>query len=186
VLGALRVTAVLVMGILKGTIQNDRQQEMLANAPEAEMKLTDMEYSEMRDGRRMWSLKASEARYYQESRKTLLKSVHLTFYSKNGDVGYLESEEGVLYAETKNIELWASVRVNMPHGYSFVTERALFEQSRNIIRSEEPIRLTGPEIQLEGSPWEYNFQEQKAVITGGVRATVVFMSEDNNRSVRRR
>jgi LPS export ABC transporter protein LptC len=180
---ALGVTAVLVTGILKGTAQKEQQQkDLLDDAPEAEMKLTDMEYTEMQGGRRVWSLKASEARYYQDDQKTQLKSVHLTFFFENGEEAYLESNQGVLYAGTKNIEVWDAVRAKLPRGYELATERAFYEHERKVIYSQSPIEISGSEVQINGSHWKYDIQEHKAAIEGEVRATFSFLPEDANES----
>ncbi len=177
---ALGATVVLVLGILKGTARKDQQKELVSEAPEAEMKLTDMEYTEMQGGRRLWTLKASEAEYFQDAQKTRLKAVHLTFFFENGDVAYLESKEGALYAGTKDIELWDSIKASLPKGYEFTADRAFYEHQQEVIRSDDPIRVKGEEIQMDGSRWEYKIQEQKAVVEGGVRATFMFLPEEDD------
>ena len=172
---ALGLTAVLATGVYRGNTRKEQQAERLSevrDASEAEMKLTDMEYTEMQEGRRLRSLKASEAKYFQSEQRSLLTSVHFTFYFQNGEEASLHSERGILYAGSKNIELWDSVRATLPRGFEVSTERIFYEHQRQVIFSETPIQIAGPEGQLSGGNWEYSLQERKASLKGGVKVTL--------------
>jgi LPS export ABC transporter protein LptC len=168
-------SGILVFAVWKGMMRKDGQLGQTAEPTEAEMKLTDMEYIEMQEGRRLWALKASEANYHQEDQKTLLKSVHLTFFLEDGGEAYLESRDGALYAGTKNIELWNEVRATFPMGYSLLSDRAYYEHQKSLVTSEAPIQVTGPEFVLTGQRWEYRIPERKAMVEGDVRARLVFL-----------
>lgn len=177
---ALGVSGILVVAVWKGTTRKGQLPEVVSDPTDAEMKLTDMEYIEMQEGKRLWALKASEATYFQAEQKTVLKSVHLTFFLEDGDEAYLESREGALYAGTKNIELWNEVRAIFPRGYEMSSDRAYYEHQRNLISSEVPIHVTGPEFNLSGQRWEYRIPERTALVEGSVRARVVFLPPRSN------
>jgi len=170
---ALGLSAVLLFGVWKGKTQKDHRIVPVSDASEAEMRLSDMEYTEMQDGKRLWTLKASEAKYFQDQQRTLLTAVHLTLFLEGGDEIRLESREGVLYAGTKNIELWNSVHAVLPRSYELITDRAFYEHERQAVYSETPIRLTGPDVELEGVSWEYRIPQNRAVVSNGVRATLL-------------
>jgi LPS export ABC transporter protein LptC len=171
----LGLTAVLGMGVWRGKGQKEQQATAPpSESPEPEMKLTDMEYTEMQEGRRLWSLKAAEARYFQDEQKTLLSSVFLTFFLEDGDEIHLESRKGILFAGTKNIELWDSVHAVMPKGYELSTERAFYDHEAKRIISQTIISVSGPDLRLEGQQWEYRIPEHMAVLDGGVTATLRF------------
>ena len=173
---AVGLTAVLVMGIWKGKGQKEQVVTAPSETPEPEMKLTDMDYTEMQEGRRLWTLKASEARYFQDEQKTLLTSVVLTFFMEDGKEVHLESRQGILYAGTKNIELWDSVHAEISGGYALSTERAFYEHKVKKISSETLISVSGPDLQLEGQHWEYRIPEHMGIVEGGVKATLTSLS----------
>jgi LPS export ABC transporter protein LptC len=172
---ALGLSLVLALGVWKGKTRQGERPAPESEATEAEMKLTDMEYTEMQAGRRLWTIKASEAKYFQGEQKTLLKSVLLTFFMEEGDEIRLESQQGMLYAGTKNIELWDSVHVMLPRGYELSTERAFYEHERETISSETLIRISGPDLKLKGGRWQYRIPEHKAVLEGGIEASLAFL-----------
>ncbi len=172
---ALGLTMVLVIGVWKGRTQKELQAVQTTTKSDAEMRLSDMEYTELQEGKHLWTIRAAEAKYFQEWQKTLLSSVHITFFLESGEEIQLESQEGALYAGTKNIELWGAVHAVLPRGYQMATERALYDHQKKTISSETPIRLTGPDVQLEGKLWEYRIPENKAVVEGGVQGALVFL-----------
>lgn len=171
---ALGLSLLLLQGIWKGKKQKEQQQAASVSEPvEAEMKLTDMEYTEMREGRKFWTLKALDAKYFQGDQKTGLSSVRLTFYLEGGEEIRLESREGTLHTGTKNIELWGTVQVLLPRGYLLTTEKASYEHARQVIFSDTMVRFTGPDVTVQGNRWEYRIPEHRGVLEGGVRASMV-------------
>jgi LPS export ABC transporter protein LptC len=172
---ALGLTIVLVVGVWKGKNQKELQKFETAERSDAEMRLKDMEYTELQEGKRLWTLRAAEAKYFHEEKKTFLSSVHVSFFLESGEEIRLESQEGALYAETKNMEMWGSVQAVLPRGYQLSTERAFYDFQKKAISSNTLIKLTGPDVQLEGKPWEYRIAENKAVVEGRVQGTLAFL-----------
>ena len=171
----LGLTMVLVVGIWKGRTQKEQQAVQTTAKSDAEMRLGDMEYTELQEGKHLWTIRAAEAKYFQEEQKTLLSSVRITFFLENGEEIQLGSQEGALYAGTKDIALWGSVQAVLPRGYQLSTERAFYDHQKKTISSETPVHLGGPDVQLDGKHWEYRIAENKAVVEGGVQGALVFL-----------
>jgi LPS export ABC transporter protein LptC len=169
---ALGLSAILGFGVWRARTQNVAESFPAEELSKAEMKLKDMEYTEMRDGKRLWTLKASEAQYFQDRQQTLLTTVHLTLFLQDGEV-VLQSREGMLYAGSKNIELWDSIQAVFPKGYQLSTHRAHYDHERRLIQSDTPIRLNGPDVDLEGARWEFDLVKSEGIVDGGVQASVV-------------
>lgn len=177
---ALSASAVLLMGIWKGKTQKEQQMTTVTDASEAEMKLTDMEYTEMQKGRRIWNLKAAEAKYFQDDQKTALSRVELVFFLENGEEIHLQSQHGILYAGSKDIELWGQVHAAFPQDYELTTERARYRHSDNEISSDASILVTGPDMKLAGMKWRYAIPERRAFLEGQIQATLIVDSSQEN------
>jgi len=177
---ALIASAVLVMGIWKGKAQKEQQMTTVTDASEAEMKLTDMEYTEMQKGRRIWNLKAAEAKYFQEDQKTALSRVELVFFLESGEEIHLQSQHGVLHAGSKDIELWGQVHAAFPQDYELTTEKAYYRHAENEISSDAAIMVTGPDIKLAGMKWKYAIPERRAFLEGQIQATLIVDSSQAN------
>jgi LPS export ABC transporter protein LptC len=172
---ALGLTIVLVVGVWKGKNQKELQGVETTERSDAEMRLKDMEFTELQEGKRLWTLRAAEAKYFHEEKKTLLSSVRVSFFLESGEEIRLESQEGALHAGTKNMEMWNSVQAVLPRGYQLFTERVFYDYEKKAISSNTLIKLTGPDVQLEGKLWEFRIPENKAVVEGGVQGTLAFL-----------
>jgi len=171
---ALGLTVVFIAGLWRGkSPQGERPALEESAESQAEMKLTDMEYVEIQEGRHLWTLRADEADYFQDQQKTLLKRVRLTLFLADGREVFLESDQGMLYAGTKDIELWDSVSARLPEGYRLATDRAAYHHQGQTIASSSGIHLTGPDVDLKGKEWEYRIQENRGTVAGGVKASIL-------------
>lgn len=172
---ALGLILVFIFGVWKGKSQKELQGSQTADKSDAEMKLSDMEYTELQQGKRLWTIRAAEAKYFQDDQKTLLTDVHINFFLENGEEIQLESQKGALHPGTKNIELWDAVRAVLPRGYRLSTERIAYDHLKQTIASDTRVKLAGPDVQLEGNLWEYRIPDNKAVVEGGVQGELVFL-----------
>lgn len=171
--GALVLISTLAMGVWKGKSHKGKQVGRVdEDESAAEMKLTDMEYTEMQKGRRMWTLRAAEAEYFQEDQKTALTKVRLVFFLDDGEEIHLESQHGMLYAGSKDIELWQAVHAVFPRGYELTTERAHYDHKEDLISSKTAILVTGPDLKLQGKHWKYLIPAQRAYLEGQIQATL--------------
>lgn len=168
------LTIALAAGIWGGKPQKVKEDvPKETGTPEAEMKLTDMEFTEMQQGKKFWTLRASEAKYFQGEQKTALKTVHLTFHLEKDQQIQVESERGIMYAGTKNIELRDSVRAILPDGYVMTMEKASYDHSKKLVFADVPIHISGPGVEVDGNSWEYKIPDHVASLSGGVKVSLV-------------
>jgi len=174
ILVVVALSLILAAGIWKGKSRQMKQDAQQVCPADAEMKLTDMEFTEMQEGKRYWTLCASEAKYFQDEQKTLLQTVHLTLYlDKTGEEIHLKSRDGVLHAGTKDIDLSGNIRVALPREYVLTTETAHYTNSDRIIKSDDPVHISGPGLELDGNRWKYRIADHVAKIDGKVTASLV-------------
>ncbi len=163
----------LAFGIWKGKAARTTHESQRPPVADSEMKLTEMEFTEMEQGKRFWTLHASEATYLHDQQKTILNSVHLVFYLKNGQEIQLESKKGILHAGTKKIELRDAVQVALPRGYVLTSDEADYDHQDRVITSDHPIHLSGPGAEMDGRTWSYRLKDQSGSVSGGVTASLV-------------
>ncbi|MGO9018316.1 MAG: LPS export ABC transporter periplasmic protein LptC [Syntrophobacteraceae bacterium] len=174
ILVVVALSLILAAGIWRGKSRQMQQNAQQVCPTDAEMKLTDMEFTEMQEGKRYWTLCASEAKYFQDEQKTLLQTVHLTLYlDKTGEEIHLKSRDGVLHAGTKDIDLSGNIRVALPREYVLTTETAHYTNSDRIIESDDPVHISGPGLELDGNRWKYRIADHVAKIDGKVTASLV-------------
>ncbi len=174
ILVVVALSLVLAAGIWKGKSRQMQQDAQQVCPTDAEMKLTDMEFTEMQEGKRYWTLCASEAKYFQDEQKTLLQTVHVTLYlDKTGEEIHMKSRDGVLHAGTKDIDLSGNISVALPREYVLTTETAHYTNNDRIIESDDPVHISGPGLELDGNRWKYGLADHVAKIDGKVTASLV-------------
>lgn len=168
------ISVILAAGIWRKKAQPVAEKTKHAASTGEEMKLKDMKFTEMQEGKKYWTLNASEAKYFQDDQKTLLQNVHLIFYlDKAGGELQLTSNQGVLYAGTKNIDLQGDIRVKLPRDYVVTMQTAHYSHGRKIVDSKDPVHLSGPGLTLDGGRWEYRIDDHIAEVAGKVSASLV-------------
>lgn len=168
------LSLILIAGVWKGKTRPTQQEDQQVCPTDAEMKLTDMEFTEMQEGKKFWTLCATEAKYFQDQQRTLLQAVHLTFYiEKTNEEIHVRSREGVLHAGTKDIELHGNIVADLPREYVMTTETANYSHEKRIVQSEDPIHISGPGLELDGNGWEYTIADHVAKVHSHVKATLV-------------
>jgi LPS export ABC transporter protein LptC len=140
----------------------------------AEMVLTGVEFTEIEHEQQKWTLKASQARYFQNEQKTELKDVHLVLHMKSGEEVELQSHSGILYAGSKALELIGGVQARVARSFLLTTDYAFYDHERQRISSSAGVHVEGPELLLDGAEWEYMIAEQRGKVDGGVKAKLIF------------
>jgi LPS export ABC transporter protein LptC len=139
-----------------------------------EMVLTNIEFTEIEQEKRKWTLKATQARYFQEGQKTELEDVHLVLYMSSGDEVELRSETGILHAGSKDIELVGQVHALIAHSYQVNTDYAYYNHKEQKIHSDSSIHVEGPELLLDGGRWQYQVGQQQGTVDGDIKARLIF------------
>lgn len=166
------LTAFLIYGVWRANERESGRSRSSGSLMDAAMQLSNMEYTEMEKGRRVWTLKSEKASYYQQEQKSLLSNVRMIFYLQDGREIRLSSRKGALFVATKNIELWGSVEATMPEGYSIKTEKISYQHKKGLVSSRTPTYLQGPEVTLQGNQWDYRIADESGTLDGAVRAVV--------------
>ncbi|MEJ5349632.1 MAG: LPS export ABC transporter periplasmic protein LptC [Desulfosoma sp.] len=148
------------------------EQAPVASTVDADIRLTDMDYTEVQEGKPKWRLKAQEAKYYEGEQKTLLTGVTFTLFLEDQREVLLVSDHGLLYAGRKDIELWGNVTARVPQGYEVHCDKVLYQHGAQNIESRSPVRLTGPQLDLEGRQWHYDLASSTVLVEGNVKALV--------------
>lgn len=168
------LSVALVFVLVKGKGPTAPQSVVPAVDAPAEMVLTGVEFTEIEHEQQKWTLKASQARYFQNEQKTELKDVHLVLHMKSGDEVELRSQSGILYAGSKDMELIGEVQARVAQSFQLTTDYAFYDHDQQKISSGAGVHVEGPELLLDGARWEYVIAEQRGRVDGGVKAKLIF------------
>lgn len=169
---AVGVAAVFSHAVLKTKREKSAEGNSALASVDSDIRLTDMDYTEVQQGKPLWRIKAHEAKYYEGEQKTLLTQVDLTLFLEGDREVHLVSDHGLLHTGRKDIELWGRVTARAPEGYEVQTDKVYYEHNSQQIRSLSPVRFVGPQVDLQGRQWHYDLSTSIVYVEGGVRAQV--------------
>lgn len=165
---------VLVTVYVKGREPASRVDTVPLVESPGEMVLTNIEFTEIEQEKRKWTLKATQARYFKEGQKTELEDVHLVLYMRSGDEVELRSQTGILHAGSKDMELVGQVHASVAQSYQVNTDYAYYNHKERKVYSDSGIHVEGPELFLDGGRWQFMVDQQEGVVDGGIKARIIF------------
>ena len=124
-----------------------------------------------RDGAREWTLDAESAQYQKADNKTVFKDIVATFFLKHGKSIHLNSRDGVLLTNTKDMEVWGDVVVRNGQ-YELNTDKLRYEHKTQTISTVTPVVIKGDCMEITGDNMIFNLQTEQIVVWGRVKAVL--------------
>ena len=145
-------------------------------ASDADVVIEKFHLSQSEKDKIKWELKAESAELYREKKKAVLKNIEITFRKPEGDsIGEtitLKGEEGVLNTETRDVYMKGNTRdieVTTDKGYAFTVSSLRWDEAKRSIFSDDDVKLTGPNIQVNGKGLSFNVDLQQIEILNNVK-----------------
>lgn len=116
-----------------------------------DLSLQAIDYTHSEGGVARWRLVASRAEHQAESKIMLVKDLELTFFDgKGGTLLGLQARNGRITGDYSAVEVSDNVTLTHRDGYTLQTSSLRFNQAEGIIRTEDPVRLTGRGLTMNG------------------------------------
>ena len=125
-----------------------------------------------REGRTEWSLDAGTAQYRLSEKKILLTDLFVTFFTRNDQKVYLTARHGSVMTDSHDMEAYGGVVV-YNDAYHLETEQMKYSHGLRMITSDAPVKITGPTGDLMGDSLELDLNNNRLVLRGHVRGTLV-------------
>ena len=114
-----------------------------------DMQLTGVNFTEVTQAGREWSMKADTLHYFRAKDLMVLDQVRATFQSKDGPM-HISGRKGYYNKTTKIVRLVGQVRASDPLGRRLSTEEVRFDVSTSVLQAPGYFELTGPQLNLAG------------------------------------
>jgi LPS export ABC transporter protein LptC len=162
---------------LRAQKQNEQDIARLVTdvAPEAAQRMQNFRRAKIRDGKKVWEIAARQASYSQENNEIVVEGPEVTLYVKNGDVIALRCQEGRVHLndDEEMIRMELSGDLEMRVGdFVITTPNAVYENERNAIFSDGPVRIVGQGVEVEGQGYTVDLAEKRLTLNAEVHTTV--------------
>ena len=124
-----------------------------------------------RDGVKEWMLDAESAQYEKAGSKTVFKGIRATFFLEGGRAVTVNSREGVLSTDTKDMEIWGDV-VARSGPYQLNTNRVLYDHKAQVLATKTPVVIKGGGMEITGDRMTFDLQTEHVVVQGRVEAVI--------------
>jgi LPS export ABC transporter protein LptC len=124
-----------------------------------------------RDGVKEWMLDADSAQYEKAGGKTLFKNICATFFLEGGRAVTLNSRDGVLSTDTKDMEIWGDV-VARSGSYELNTNRIRYNHKAQVLSTKTPVVIKGKGLEITGDRMSFDLQTEHVVVQGRVEAVI--------------
>jgi LPS export ABC transporter protein LptC len=140
-------------------------------APESTVgvKLEDIHYTHegSKDGIR-WTLDAQEVRISENREQFAFTTFRLKLEPPDKAPLHLEGKNGHYDKAAGRLTLSGDLRGRTEDGYTFATERIVFNQAEGQLTTEDPVQITGPMLSVEGRGLNYDVATETLEIGSAV------------------
>ncbi len=139
--------------LLYSQLEEESLPEIIEKIPEnVDLSLDRVHYSQNDNGIESWVLDADRAAYQRKESELALIGLEMTFFNagKFGDLT-LNAATGNLHQQQKTIDFQGDVQLVTTTGEQIHTETLEFDYAKKIIRSSDPVRMYGRQVDLAGT-----------------------------------
>ena len=138
------------------------------------MSMDGFKFTKSENGRVSWRMNARGAELY-ENKEAQLKDIKIVFTSPESKEATLLGEAGTMDTSNGNSSIrrvTRDVRVITSDGYLLTTDSLFFMAVERVVWTDDPFKLLGSEIYLEGVGLSANVDLRKVVVKNNVKAVL--------------
>jgi LPS export ABC transporter protein LptC len=133
--------------------------------------LKEINFTQVKDGVKLWELKAEAVEYQKDSNLVSFKKVTLIYFPKDNKPITLVGNVGKLDTRSKNVSIAGEVLISSPEGYELRVPSLEYVDERKEVQTDGLVTLNGPHLNLEGQGMIMNLESQKVKIKSKARMT---------------
>lgn len=168
----LAATAIVFIGYRRITRNPDDLLDLVKK--NADMQLSKIHQTAMKNGIREWRLDADSATLQEKEKTMLLDNPDVEFFMDDGDNVHLTADRGTIFTDSSRIQVAGQVSAST-NRYRFQTEALGYDPASRELRSETPVALTSQSYTLRADTMTMNLDTHIARFEGDVKGTI---SED--------
>ncbi len=172
--------AALLLGTMTAYWLNPPVRVSLKEAGDGEARQADsrphlkgLEYTQVQDGVKKWTLSSELATYDEKEGEVALKNVFLRFFPKGGGEITLRGKTGRYYQKEKVVFLTGNVIGQTQDGVTLKTEELKYIEKEKKVISSKRVTIAGARFIVEGIGMTVDLDKNKASLNKNVNSTFV-------------
>ena len=119
-----------------------------------------------------WSLDAKEVKFSKDRQFISFSDFRLKLEPENRPSVELEGKRGDYDKNSGEINLHGDLQGYTNNGYKIITQHILYKQKEGFLRTEEPVKITGPFFSIAGRGLYFNLEKETLRIMSGVTTSI--------------
>jgi LPS export ABC transporter protein LptC len=169
---ALAATVSVFIGYRRMTKSSDLLLDLVKK--EADMQLSKIHQTAMKNGIREWRLDAESATLLEKKKTMLLTRPDVEFFMNDGDNLHLTADQGTIATDSSHLHVTGQVSANTSL-YRFWTDSLDYDPTTKELRADTPVTISGQSFTLRADSMAMNLETSITRFEGGVEGTI---SED--------
>lgn len=158
-----------------GVVQSGVDIEPLLSAVKESTALRMQEFKrvEIRDGKKVWEVKAKEAQYYTTEQLAHVNDAEVYIYRDNGSTVHFKSNAGKLYLSGETLikaEFEGDIIVVIDNTTTLATNFAVYDALQNKLTAPGDVSISGDGFVIEGNEMDYLLNSQQFSLSHRVRS----------------
>ncbi len=128
------------------------------------MVIKGVDFTEMAQGIRQWTVKAETLSYYKATNLMIFDNVSVTFFSREGEY-HLTGNTGYYYKKLKKMKVMGEAEAKDFRGNILSAPELIYDAEAKLVSTSGPFKLTGPQLELEGSGLSIFTEEKRLLVS---------------------
>ena len=145
VLIAILITAVVII-----KIKVYKPMNLLKALPDVDLKIKGFNYTEVGEANAKWEVKADIATYDKKQNLAVFDRVRIKLTTSDGKVFIMKGDKGLMFTDTKNIEIENNVVITSDTGDKFSTDHLSYNDAEKKFYTDAPVTMENKRMKITG------------------------------------
>ncbi len=142
-------------------------------AKHIDLSLKDIDYTQITEGRKEWTLKATQVDYKQDADQFELKDVEVRLYRQGGGMVQLKGKAGIYNRKENWVQIRGRVLVKTDNGYILRGKAFTFDLKQRVLTSQDVVYISGPGFQIAGHGLKFEVASRKLILMSDVTTEIL-------------
>jgi LPS export ABC transporter protein LptC len=134
--------------------------------------LQEINFVQVKDGIKLWELKAEVVTYQQSKNEVACKKLSLTYYPKGERPLTMVGNLGRLDTQKKNVFIEGEVVISTPDGYELKVPSLYYKDEKREVYTDEAFTFKGPNVSIYGQGMTMNLDTQLVKVRKKAKMTL--------------
>jgi LPS export ABC transporter protein LptC len=142
--------AILIAAVAIIKINVNKPRNLLKALPDVDLKIKGFVYTEVGEANVKWEVTAETATYSKKQNLAVFDRVQIKLTTSDGKVFIMKGDKGLMFTDTKNIEIKDNVVIISDAGDRFSTDHLSYNDAEKKFYTDAPVTMENKRMKITG------------------------------------